>query len=79
MFDEAKAELSAWQPLKSTVTNFLQNHWNAEYDMEPQELLKSFHQLGARMSVKLHFLLLYWDYFPKNGDFSKELLPRYSH
>ena len=68
MFDKAlsKAELSAWQLLKSVVTNFLGNHWSAEYKKEIEELLKSFHQLKAQMSIKLHFLLSHWDYFPKN-------------
>ena len=44
MFDEAK--LSTWQLLKSVVTNFLGNHWSAEYKKEIEELL-NFCQLGA--------------------------------
>ena len=44
MFEKAlsKTELSTWQSLKSVVTNFLNNHWSAEYK-EIEELLKSFH------------------------------------
>ena len=75
MFDEvlSKAELSVWQSLKSVVTNFLRNHWSVEYEKEIEELLKHFHQLREQMSVKLHFLWLHLDYFPKNcGDLSKE-------
>ena len=58
MFDKAlsKAQLSAWQSLKSVVTNFLGNYQRAEYKKEIEELLKSFHQLRARMLVELHFL-----------------------
>ena len=71
MFDEA---------LKSEVINFLGNHRSVEYQKEIEELLKSFCQPGAWMSVKLYFLwlhldylLLDWDYFPKNcGDLSEE-------
>ena len=46
MFDEAlrEAKLSAWQSLKSVVTNFLGNHWCAEYE---KEIEKSFRQLGT--------------------------------
>ena len=69
MFDEelSKAKLLAWQSLKSVVKNFQGNHWSAEYEKEIEELiLKSFRQLKARMSVKLHFLQSYLDYFLKN-------------
>ena len=74
-FDEelSKADLSAWQSLKSVVKNFLGNHRSAELEKEIEELLKSFHQLGARMSVKLHFLQSLLDYFPKScGHLSEE-------
>ena len=67
MFDKAlsKDELSAWQSLK--------NNRSVEYEKEIEELLKSFCQLGARASVKLYFLQLHLDYFPKNcGDLSEE-------
>ena len=75
IFDEAlnEAKLSAWQSLKSVVTNFLENHWGAEFEKEIEEVLKSFCQLGAWMSLKLNFLLSHLDYFPKNcGGLSEE-------
>ena len=58
MFDKTprEVELSVWQSLKSVVTNFLGNYQSAEYKKEIEELLKSFCQLGAQISVKLHFL-----------------------
>ena len=51
-----KAKLSAWHSLKSIVINFQGNHLSEEYEKEIEGLLKSFCQLGAWMSVKLHFL-----------------------
>ena len=68
MFDKAlsEAELSAWQSLKSIVTSFLGNHWSAKYEKEIAELLKSFRQLGAQTSVKLHFQRSHLNYFLKN-------------
>ena len=75
MFEEAlsKAELSAWQSLKSVVINFLGNHRSAEYENEIKELLNCFRQIKARMSVKLLFLRSHLDYFPKNReDLSEE-------
>ena len=73
--DEAlsEAELSTWKSLKSVVTNFLGNCQSVEYEKEIEKLLKNFHQLGARISVKLHFLQSHLDCFPKNcGGLSKE-------
>ena len=75
MFDKvlSKAELSAWQSLKSVVTNFLGNHKSTEYEKEIEDLLKSFCQLGVRMSIKQHFLRSHLGYFPKNWrDLSEE-------
>ena len=38
-----------------------------------QELIQSFKALGARMSVKMHFLRSHLDYFPDNcGYYSEE-------
>ena len=44
IFDEAlsKTELSVRQALKSVVTNFLGNHWSAQYEKEIERLLKTF-------------------------------------
>ena len=44
-----------------------------QYKKEIEELLKSFCLFEAQMSVKLHSLQSYLDYFPKNcGDLSEE-------
>lgn len=74
-FDEAlnPAELSAWLSFKSVIANFLGNHRSLQYQKAVDELMKNFCQLGARMSVKMHFLRSHLDYFPENcGDFSEE-------
>ena len=35
--------------------------------------MKSFEKMGARMSIKMHFLHLHLDYFPANcGDYSEK-------
>ena len=65
MFDEAlsEAELSAWQSLRSVITNFL---WETNgYEKEIEELLKSFPPIRST-NVKLHFLWPHLDYFLKN-------------
>ena len=80
-FDDAlnPAELSAWLPLKSVIANFLCNHRGSQYRKVVDELMENFRQIGARMSVKMHFLLSHLDYFLENcGDFSKEQGDRFS-
>ena len=67
------AELSAWLSLKSAIANFLGNHRRSQYRKVVDELMENFRQIGARMSVKMHFLRSHLDYFPENcGDFSEE-------
>ena len=74
-FDNAlnPAELSVWLSLKSVIVNFLGNHRSSQYWKVVDELMENFRQIGARMSVKMHFLRSHLDYFPENcGDFREE-------
>ena len=66
LFDEAlsEAELSAWQSLKSVVTNFMGNYRSVEYEKGMEELPNSFCQLGKRMSVKPQI----WTIFQRTVD-----------
>lgn len=66
-------ELSAWLSLKSVIANFLGNKRSLQYQNTVDELMENFNKLGARMSVKMHFLHSHLDYFPENcGDYSEE-------
>lgn len=66
-------EFNAWRAFKSIVQNFLGNHRSPDYELVVEDLLQSFKALGARMSVKMHFLSSHLDYFPANcGDLSEE-------
>ena len=66
-------EKRAWTALKSIIQNFLGNHRSEDYQRVVTDLLKRFQALGARMSIKLHFLSSHLDYFPDNcGDYSEE-------
>ena len=68
-----RKEKTAWQAFKTIVCNFLGNHRSPQYQHEIKNLLHSFKLLGARMSLKLHFLSSHLDYFPHNcGDYSEE-------
>ena len=72
-FDNAlnPAELSVWLSLKSVIVNFLGNHRSSQYWKEVDELMENFRQIGAPLSVRMHFLRSHLDYFPENcGDFS---------
>lgn len=66
-FDETMnpTESSAWLPLKSVIADFLGNHRSPQYEKAVDELMENFCQLGARMSVKMHFLWSQQDYFQR--------------
>ena len=67
-----ETERNAWQAFKSVVNNFLGNKKSSEYVLIVQELMRSFKAVGARMSIKMHFLRSHLDYFPDNcGDYSE--------
>ena len=66
-------EKRSWVSFKRVATNFLGKHRSQDYEAVVQELMQSFQGLGARMSIKMHFLNSHLDYFPKNcGDYSEE-------
>lgn len=66
-------EKKAWLDFKSLIENFLGNKKSEDYEQLVENFLKSFKDLGCRMSLKLHFLHSHLDYFPENlGDCSDE-------
>ena len=66
-------ELAAWNAMKSVVVNFLGNHRHEKYLDIVDSMLKAYEQLGARMSLKMHFLHSHLDFFPSNlGEVSDE-------
>ena len=56
--------LAAWNALKSVVANFLGNHRHEKYADIVDDMLKVYEQLGAHMSLKMHFLHFHLDFFP---------------
>ena len=59
-------ELAAWNALKSIVANFLGNHCHEQYADMVDDMLKAYEQLGACMSLKMHFLHSHLDFFLSN-------------
>ena len=59
-------ELAAWNDMKSVVVNFLGSHRHEKYPDIVDSILKAYVQLGARMSLKMHFLHSHLDFFPSN-------------
>ena len=68
VFDEtrSKAELSAWQSLKSVVTNFQGKSPERGIQERNSRATEEFLPTQTRLSVKLHFLQLHLDHFPEN-------------
>ena len=49
-------ELAAWNAMKSVVVDFLGSHRHEKYPDVVDRMLKAYEQLGASMSLKMHFL-----------------------
>ena len=66
-------ELHAWEAFASVATNFLGNHKAPNYEKCVTKMLEAYKEMGARMSLKMHFLHSHLDFFPENnGDVSDE-------
>ena len=66
-------EKEAWQAFRDVLNGFLGNKKNQNYKELVKKLNKSYQNMNCRMSVKLHFLCSYLDFFQENlGDFSEE-------
>lgn len=66
-------ELAAWDSFVLVAQNFLGNHRADNYADLVANMLTAYHQLGCRMSLKIHFLHSHLDFFPPNlGDVSDE-------
>ncbi|GFN92603.1 hypothetical protein PoB_001910900 [Plakobranchus ocellatus] len=59
-------ESEAWNAFKTICENFLGNKKDPNYKELVSNLLSSYQQLGARMSLKIHFLHNHLDFFPAN-------------
>lgn len=63
----------ALRALRCLVHNFFGNRKHPNYKQMVQEFITSYHEIGANMTVKLHFLHNHLDEFPDNlGHFSEQ-------
>ena len=66
-------ESIAWKSFVLVRKNFLGNHKAENFEELVETMLINFHDLGANMSIKVHYLFSHLDRFPENlGDLSKE-------
>ncbi|KAI6658902.1 hypothetical protein LOD99_10913 [Oopsacas minuta] len=66
-------EAAAWYSFIDVVKVFLGNTKVANYQNLVEGMLKNFHSLGTKMSIKLHYLCSHLERFPENlGDLSEE-------
>ena len=59
-------ELRAWEAFKSVCSGFLSNTRVADYQACIEKLLKSYEDMGYRMSLKIHFFHSHLNFFPPN-------------
>jgi hypothetical protein len=69
----SEVEREAWIAFRSVVTKYLGNSKDPDYVTIVSNMPEKFKILGCLMSLKIHFLNLHLDFFPKNlGAVSKE-------
>lgn len=69
----SKVEKKAWKSFRNLVHGFLGNYRDPMFKQLVNDLLKFYEAIGARMSLKMHFLMSHLDKFPENlGAFSDE-------
>ena len=67
------AEKATWYSYVSVIREFLSNTKSSNYQILVDVMLQNFQTLGARISIKLHYLFSHLNYFPGNlGDVSEE-------
>ena len=59
-------ELRAWEAFKSVCSGFFGNTRVPDYQACIEKLLKSYEDMGYRMSLKIHFLHSHLNFFPPN-------------
>ena len=66
-------ESKAWRSFVAVTKNFLGKKRSNDYVLLVQNMLDNYHDIGANMSIKVHFLDSHLDRFPENcGDVSDE-------
>ena len=74
------AERAAGCSYVSVIREFLGDTKASNYRNLVDVMLQNFQALGARMSIKLHYLFSHLDYFPETlGDVSEEQRERFHH
>ena len=75
-----KLESKTWRLFVTVTKNFLGNERSADYVSLVQNLLDNYRDIGAKMSIKVHFLDSHLDRFPENCDeLSDEQGERFHH
>ena len=73
-------ELREWEAFKSVCSSFLGNTRVPDYQSCIEKLLKSYEDMGSRMSLKIPFLHSHLNFFPPNlGAVSDEHGERFHH
>ena len=68
-----ESEAAAWNSYVAVIKNFLGNYKAENYEELVQTMLANFKNLGAHMSIKVHYLHSHLNKFQYNlGDFSEE-------
>jgi hypothetical protein len=59
---------AAWDSFKFVVKGFQGNRRDQNYEQFLNNFLQTYQKLGCNVSLKIHFLHSYLDFFPENCD-----------
>lgn len=59
-------QLAAWNSFILVMNSFLGNYKAENYVALVEDMIKAYHKMGCRMSLKIHFLFSHLDFFPDN-------------
>ena len=82
MFDKTlnETELAAWKSFKQVWLNFLGLHKSSDFEDVVANLLRNYHKMECKMSLKVHFLHSHLSFFQENlGAVSDEHGERFHH
>jgi len=69
--DLNETERNAWLSFKRICKDFLGNHKAVNYQDVVQDLLTLYKVMGCNMSLKIHFLESYLEFFPRKSQQSQ--------
>lgn len=71
-FEATLNELEAWKSFKSVWNSLLRRYKAPNYEIQVQNMIEAYKDLGCSMSLKVYFCIHICSYFPENASVVKD-------